>query len=242
MLATPLTGYHQRWDSIRPPVAFNLRRNAYPGSSASWLYKSALFQNHRVCWKHRSDLDGAISSDHKLLLAELPRRAKRTRVKAAQCKKVFNVDRFHDPEHGERDMGTWGHGERDIGLYMQCLRRRLPEFEAFVEEAYNQQNTWGAHKAVREKFHVLVEAAAEEAIGSKKVVPGISKSWWTAEITDAIKARRQIHAEWRSQGGTEAWQAYEEAREKVHKMVKDARSLFTKSARFGRRVLGINLL
>ena len=179
-----------------------------------------LFGTARPSFAVRSDLDGAISSDHKLLLAELPRRAKRTRVKAAQCKKVFNVDRFHDPEHGERD----------IGLYMQCLRRRLPEFEAFVEEAYNQQNTWGAHKAVREKFHALVEAAAEEAIGSKKVVPGISKSWWTAEITDAIKARRQVHAEWRSQGGTEAWQAYEEAREKVHKMVKDARSLFTKSA------------
>ena len=52
MLATPLTGYHQRWDSVRPPVAFNLRKNAYPGSSVSWLYKSALFQNHRACWKH----------------------------------------------------------------------------------------------------------------------------------------------------------------------------------------------
>ena len=171
----------------------------------------------------RSDLDGAISSDHKLLLAELPRRAKRTKVKAAQCKKVFNVGRFHDPEHGERD----------IGLYMQCLRHRLPDFEAFVEEAYNQQNTWGAHKAVREKFHALVEAAAEEAIGSKKFVPGVSKSWWTAEITDAIKARRQVHAEWRSQGCTEAlWQGYLEAREKVHKMVKDARSVSV----FGERI------
>ena len=41
MLATPLTGYHHRWDSVRPPVAFNLRKNAYPGSSVSWLYKSA---------------------------------------------------------------------------------------------------------------------------------------------------------------------------------------------------------
>ena len=181
---------------------------------------AAHFGIARPSFKVRSDLDGSITSDHKLLWAELPRRAKRCNIKRPVSKEVFAVEKFHDPERGQQYLSD----------FIKALQDKVSDFQAFVEEAYTQHNAWTAQKEVRERFHAIVDAAAEETIGSKRVVPGVSKSWWTVEITNAITAKRQAHNVWRREGSADAWALYKEARDKVHKMVKDAKSQFTEAA------------
>ena len=183
---------------------------------------STFFGPARPTFKVRNDLDGSITSDHKLLWAELPRQAKRSQVRNSPSRKVFRVEKFTDPDTEN--------SVQAIRMYQECLQGHVSEFETFVEETYQQHNILGAQKLVRERFHTLVEAAAEESIGSKQVVPGKSKTWWSPEITIAITQRRNAYATFRAEGSMVAWQEYKRKRERVHSLVKAAKSMFTDNA------------
>jgi hypothetical protein len=55
----------------------------------------------------------------------------------------------------------------------------------------------------------VILAAARQCIGQKRIVPGRTKAWMTAEIDLGILERRQLHAEMKRTHCPQARVAYE---------------------------------
>ena len=182
----------------------------------------------RPTFKVHTELEVS-TSDHKLLTVGLHRMANRSHASSKhQYRRVFKVERLQGPSKEE--------AAEVMQAYTTALAVEVPAYQAYVQETYEKAQANGsthqAHMLVRVRLHAVVERVAEATLGSKLVRAGspCGKAWWTAEVKQAIAARRQAHAVWRAQGANDAglWASYLEHRDQVHRLVKEAKSEWVK--------------
>jgi hypothetical protein len=81
--------------------------------------------------------------------------------------------------------------------YEQALEAETPLFAAHVQQCMASPHGGAAMDSLALAWVGAVTRAATLAVGRRRIIPGVAKPWWDAELREAVAARREGHARWR---------------------------------------------